>query len=294
MYQNTSSTTIFFILLFLISMNINATNYFPHHKGDIWVYVFNSWDMSFYEIYRYEIIFDSTDQFGNSYIRRETINSGDNYFLIDSLGDVYMTRPDYTQPALLLRTKADVGESWPTGENNSYSGINEFISMIKFGIETTVMNIDNYFLYDDTLKFGTSVEEYSDKFGLIWRGGYETFGETRLAGAFIDGVLYGDTTTATSIEPANNIKSSHMKLYQNYPNPCNPNTTITFILPRSEHVLLEVYNSLGQKVKTLINKNLSAGEHRINFSGGTLGSGVYIYIIQTSNSVATRKMLYIK
>ena len=83
-------------------------------------------------------------------------------------------------------------------------------------------------------------------------------------------------------------------LYQNYPNPFNPNTTISFSIPKSGHVLLEIYNTLGQKIFTLIDKKLSAGNHIIGFDGKGLSSGVYLYKIQTSDYFDVKKMIYLK
>ena len=94
--------------------------------------------------------------------------------------------------------------------------------------------------------------------------------------------------------PAEIIYPETPLLNQNYPNPFNPITTITFKLPRSEYVLLKVYNTLGETVKTLINKKLSAGDHSINFNGVGFGSGVYLYKLQTSKYVAVKKMVYLK
>ena len=83
-------------------------------------------------------------------------------------------------------------------------------------------------------------------------------------------------------------------LSQNYPNPFNPNTYISFNMPMSKHVLLEIYNTLGQKIITLVDNYLSAGDHIIEFDGRQLTSGVYLYRIQTSDHSAVKKMIYLK
>ncbi len=66
-------------------------------------------------------------------------------------------------------------------------------------------------------------------------------------------------------------------LSQNYPNPFNPSTHIQVSLRDAGHVTLEVYNALGQKVKTLINRDMFAGVHKVTFNGSGLSSGVYFY-----------------
>jgi len=85
-------------------------------------------------------------------------------------------------------------------------------------------------------------------------------------------------------------------LYQSYPNPFNPVTTISFSLTAREKVQLEVFNSLGQKVKTLISREMPAGKHTViwdarNDAGNPLGSGVYFYQISAGGFVQTRKMI---
>ncbi|MDP4115055.1 MAG: T9SS type A sorting domain-containing protein [Bacteroidota bacterium] len=70
---------------------------------------------------------------------------------------------------------------------------------------------------------------------------------------------------------------SVFNLKQNYPNPFNPSTVISFSLPNEAKVTLKVYNTIGQEVSTLINGNLTAGEHNVNFKALNLNSGVYFY-----------------
>lgn len=88
-------------------------------------------------------------------------------------------------------------------------------------------------------------------------------------------------------------------LNQNYPNPFNPSTTITFALPKQSLVRLDVYNILGQKVKSLIDQILPAGEHQIDFDGRDedhqwLASGIYFYRISADEFNQSRKMILLK
>ena len=84
-------------------------------------------------------------------------------------------------------------------------------------------------------------------------------------------------------------------LDQNYPNPFNPTTTIRFSLAKDIQVQLDIYNILGQKVKSLVNGELNAGWHAVswdgtNNAGEQMASGVYIYKLNTPNFEHTRKM----
>ncbi|MBN1406532.1 MAG: DUF362 domain-containing protein [Calditrichaceae bacterium] len=87
-------------------------------------------------------------------------------------------------------------------------------------------------------------------------------------------------------------------LGQNYPNPFNPNTTIPFYLNQPAQVDLTIYNTLGQKIETLIQEYSSAGEHEITWNAANLTSGIYIYrlTIKMQSSVIhfEKRMILIK
>jgi hypothetical protein len=91
-------------------------------------------------------------------------------------------------------------------------------------------------------------------------------------------------------------------LQQNYPNPFNPTTKIKYTLPKSEKVKIEVFNLVGQKITTLINKQMPAGSHEVEFTAKNLPSGVYFYRIEAGDPSTgsghrfqeVRKMLLMK
>jgi len=88
-------------------------------------------------------------------------------------------------------------------------------------------------------------------------------------------------------------------LSQNYPNPFNPETRIEFALPRASHVKIEVFNILGQSVRTLVDERLSAGYKAVNWDsrdnhGVEISSGVYFYRITAGDFVESKKMLLLK
>jgi len=101
------------------------------------------------------------------------------------------------------------------------------------------------------------------------------------------------------IEPTTGIKEEDLlpteySLYQNFPNPFNPVTTIKFDLPEKSEVMINVYNILGEKVQTLINKEIEAGSHKVKWDANGVGSGVYIYRIKAGDYIETKKMVYLK
>ena len=83
-------------------------------------------------------------------------------------------------------------------------------------------------------------------------------------------------------------------LAQNFPNPFNPSTLITFSLPVSSNVVVKIYNVLGKLITTLVNENKEAGSYTVNFNASGLGNGVYFYKIQAGNFAKTMKMLLLK
>jgi len=83
-------------------------------------------------------------------------------------------------------------------------------------------------------------------------------------------------------------------LNQNFPNPFNPGTRINFSIPTEGFVTLDVYNSIGQKVATLVNETKTAGTYQVGFDGANLSSGIYFYKISSGNFSETKKMILLK
>lgn len=94
-------------------------------------------------------------------------------------------------------------------------------------------------------------------------------------------------------EPSTQIPSVYM-LEQNYPNPFNPTTTISFTLPRSSEVRLEVFDILGRSVDSRDLGHRSVGEHAVEYDASALSSGVYFYRLVTDYAQQSRKMLLVK
>jgi hypothetical protein len=115
----------------------------------------------------------------------------------------------------------------------------------------------------------------------------------------------GDTTkinspgafaeTATSVEErSTDGKPETFQLHQNYPNPFNPSTVVSFTIAREEQVRLNVYNLLGEKVASLLDKRLGAGLYMVNFDASGLPAGVYIYSLAAGSFTESKKMTLVK
>jgi len=94
------------------------------------------------------------------------------------------------------------------------------------------------------------------------------------------------------------VNPSAYTLKQNYPNPFNPLTTIEYtVRPKNsvlKHINLSIYNSLGEKVATLVNQKQSPGNYKVKWDANTMPSGVYFYSLQSADFKQTKKMILIR
>ena len=90
------------------------------------------------------------------------------------------------------------------------------------------------------------------------------------------------------------IVPDQYELSQNYPNPFNPTTTIRFSLPKQTQLKINIYNILGEHVKTIAEGMYETGYYKVTFDASSLPSGTYIYRLESNEFVETRKMLLLK
>lgn len=114
----------------------------------------------------------------------------------------------------------------------------------------------------------------------------------------MQGVVQVSSITDTPEEDEQNLPEDFW-LGANYPNPFNPVTTIEYSLPTQSHVLVEVFNIVGNKVQTLVDETQSAGIHSTSWDGNDLNgqpvaSGIYFYRLQAGEFSQTRRMLLLK
>jgi len=115
---------------------------------------------------------------------------------------------------------------------------------------------------------------------------------------WIEGPNFDQTGVFLTIEWGCTLNDSKvindLRLFQNSPNPFNPSTTIQFDLKKTQDVTLTVFNLIGQEVERLVDGNLNAGQHSINFDGSHLASGIYFYRIETPEFTDMKKMVIMK
>jgi hypothetical protein len=110
----------------------------------------------------------------------------------------------------------------------------------------------------------------------------------------------GQSNNLISISPDNGLSvPEKFTVYQNYPNPFNPATTISFDLPRTETVTIDIFNSIGQRIIRLIQEQKPAGHYQVewpgvNESGNVVSSGLYFYRVTAGELSFIRKMVFLR
>ena len=112
-------------------------------------------------------------------------------------------------------------------------------------------------------------------------------------------VIYNSVNVVLNLDLSKPIFPDKFLLSQNYPNPFNPTTQFSLSVPESNFITINIYNILGQKVRTLASKNFAKGVYNFSWNGlndfgGKVASGVYIYTAISKSSVVSRKMMLVK
>lgn len=139
----------------------------------------------------------------------------------------------------------------------------------------------------------TNGQELGDPNG-TWKAGQPNPGDFNLV------TNPGDPNSVpTEVADNNSLMPAAYRLYNNYPNPFNPSTNISFEIPQSGNVSLTIFNSLGQVVKTLVSDELSPGRHNFVWDGtdeanNNVASGIYLYKLTAGTFTRTMRMVLLK
>lgn len=112
-------------------------------------------------------------------------------------------------------------------------------------------------------------------------------------------LVYGTTfqtsnPVITGVEGNTAELPKEFKLYQNFPNPFNPVTSIKFDIPKASSVKIKIYDVLGKEVSNLVNQDMEPGRYEVNWDGSDNASGIYFYKIETKDFTKVMKMVLIK
>lgn len=141
-----------------------------------------------------------------------------------------------------------------------------------------------------TMSAGICSPDRRDGIGYSFNGIYAPGAAEIISGRaikFTTGSLY---VTAAD-EPA---KPGEFSISQNYPNPFNAATIINFNLPEADHVTLDIFNIMGQKIETLANADFSSGPHSLVWNAANSASGIYFYRLSIGEKVFSRRMTLLK
>ena len=150
--------------------------------------------------------------------------------------------------------------------------------------------------YSQTLISSSGGTFFSENISLNFSAGDVFIATLSGSGITLSGGFIGITDKIlTSSEGVNPDLPVQFDLSQNYPNPFNPSTNIQFSLPKISDVKLEVFNSIGVLVATVIDDQKQAGFHTVRFDASRYSSGMYFYRLIANNAViSTKKMILIK
>jgi len=202
----------------------------------------------------------------------------------------------------------DGGQTWDQMNNGldslqGYDWINTIVinpnetETLYLGVSSSFSNTQNPILFR-SIDGANSWFPFDD--GLPKYGGVRSIAIDTLNERIYLGVLAGSGGGVyiydglTSIDTKTLQTPKEFLLYQNYPNPFNSSTIISYTLTEKSFVNLTVYDVLGKKVKTLVDKFNSAGMYKVEFNPGNLSSGIYLYRLTAGTKVLIRKAVLIK
>jgi hypothetical protein len=269
-----------------------GASFYPRHRGDVWQYRWVSTGQIARTRYLDSLRIDSVSR--DTYLYFRPVGTGARE-RIDSLQNVFNLNFQPNHPRYKLA--ADSGTSWVAGYE-IYGGDTLSTTMVTitriypgyvFGVPTTI----KVFRFDRAIRGGGTfwlANDYlAEGFGVVQQD-MEPSDIQYLSGAMINGVQYGTILHATEGESL----PVRIRLFQNYPNPFNPVTIIVYQIPTNSHVKLEVFDVLGQLLKTLVNEPQVAGTYQVQFDASHLSSGVYFYRLTAGDVKITKRMLVVR
>ena len=274
-------------IIFLQTAFTQQTTY-PLHVGDRWEF----WSDDVVEHYNHTTIISKDTTLPNGHMYAYLIGDPNHSEQFQrQVGDsIFQFIPGLGEEKLLFNFSASPGDiiaQYPWGGDTT--------AIMLLGIQTKSIfgrSLRQWDFLIDHMKHAVDDEEYyyvTDSLGLTHIGCFCI--PLNLHGAYINGVSYGTITVA--VKNQEQAPTSFL-LSQNFPNPYNPTSTITFDLPKASHVTLNVYNTLGQLVATLIEEQKQPGRYDVQFDGSNLTSGFYFYRMTAGGFVDTKKMIIMK
>jgi len=226
-----------------------------------------------------------------------------NYELNSSHAWACLSDNDASHPNEFKRDTVDVDANGFTIVGISYAGINTIAVMTQDGTGIDYGAFaDNSISDNVNTNLGGRVIDYGSNYdGLYWSGpvteGMVPSGGGGGVGQHnINFIAFDSAHGIISSEPVavEDENAAAFSVAQNAPNPFNPTTSIYFTIPTSGHVTVDVYNVAGQKVDTLVNNVMSAGQHSLVWDASGFSAGIYFYTVKSGDFSKTMKMTLLK
>ncbi len=194
----------------------------------------------------------------------------------------------------------EIGVFFPDGQNAMWQGGNcgghmNFANQVEFHLHYNDIQVQGFHMNENTIQV-----KYWDDQTNSWvevsdavvdpSTNTVTFSSSEVSN-FV--VLTAEEVTGIENESAV-LAIDGFVLKQNYPNPFNPGTTIEFTLQNNAHVMLNIYNVLGQKIQTLLDGPMTAGVHAVQFDASSLPSGIYFYELNVEGKSQVKMMNLMK
>jgi len=196
----------------------------------------------------------------------------------------------------LLHLKRENSALWNGSHGGPFeyvtTGNDDVLAFIRQNNEDKVFVVLNLSGDEHTVSFGEP-SDYQDSYTEVFTNESVVIdNETALTLQGWEYLVYETDAAATSV--LDEERPVNYSLKQNYPNPFNPSTLITYSIPESGHVKLEVFDISGRPIAVLEDGMVTSGSHTVHFDARGLASGMYIYRIKTRDFSETRQMLLIK
>lgn len=287
----------------------NVASFFPLEIGNKWQY----------RVVHHDLIMGNDTTFKTVEILKDTLlANGKIYFYLSGLGSIY----NPFEPCLIRFDPSKARLYYSCSLSNSYHDIcldNEY-SIFHLGLPDSVTsyffseegNYEYYAEYNvgfdqvgilpDSAKYkryefcpgGADIDyTFSENFGIsAWSMGEGYIGEDGdLIYACIGGQEFGNHMAGVH----NNKNPFIFELAQNYPNPFNNSTKIQYTVTRAGKVRLNIYNTSGQLIQTLVDHFQEQGTHSVIFTANYISSGIYFYrLVTDANESGMKKFIFIK
>jgi hypothetical protein len=212
----------------------------------------------------------------------------------NGLPDLYLANLSALAPNVLYK-HTDVTNNWLTvsvkGTQSNRDGIGTRITVVANGIrQTREVNGASGFASQNSLTQFFGLANASTIDSLIVKFPSDRIYKVNNIAANQNLLI---DESITSVEDTKTLPTD-FQLLQNYPNPFNPNTIINYQLPSSNHVILKVYNLIGQEVATIVNEFKKAGSYNVHWNANGLSSGIYFYKMTAGSYTSIKKMLLLR